>query len=63
MFVLDTLERLGELSYTRNGAINIREDGKLVNADGISYLDINAQEITLPFKAINEDGTGSSFGS
>ena len=57
MFILDTSERLGELSYTRNGAINIREDGKLVNADGISYLDINAQEITLPFRAINEDGT------
>ena len=40
MFILDTMEKLGELSYTRNGAINVREDGKLVNSDGIAYLDI-----------------------
>ena len=49
MFILNTMEKLGELSYTRNGAINVREDGKLVNSDGISYLDINAQEISLLF--------------
>ena len=29
MFILDTLEKIGELSYTRNGAITIQEDGKL----------------------------------
>ncbi len=56
MFILDTLERMGELSYTRNGAINITEDGRLVNSDGLSYLDINTEEISLPFRATNEAG-------
>ena len=50
MFILNTLEKLGELSYTRNGAINIREDGRLVSSDGLSYLDIESQEINLPFQ-------------
>ena len=50
MFILDTLEKLGELAYTRNGAINIREDGTLVNSDGLSYLDINSDENSFAFQ-------------
>ena len=61
MFILDTLEKLGELAYTRNGAINIREDGTLVNSDGLSYLDINSDEIILPFKTTNEKGEEKSL--
>ena len=57
MFILNTMEKLGELSYTRNGAINIKEDGKLVNSDGIPYLDINTEEITLPFSVLSPKGT------
>jgi flagellar basal-body rod protein FlgG len=55
MFMLDTRNKLGEVSYTRNGAINIQEDGKLVNSDGLSYLDVNSAPITLPFQAIGKD--------
>ncbi len=61
MFILDTREKLGELAYTRNGAINIREDGNLVNSDGLSYLDINSENINLPFKTINENGVVQSL--
>jgi flagellar hook protein FlgE len=57
MFILDTREKLGELSYTRNGAITIRQDGKLVNSDGLSYLDLGGQEITLPFQILGKKGT------
>jgi|TARA_A200000113_G_scaffold69627_1_gene60916 flagellar hook protein FlgE len=59
MFILNTAEKIGELAYTRNGAINIREDGKLVNSDGISYLDINSQEINLPFQIETPKGAQS----
>jgi len=61
MFILNTREKLGELAYTRNGAINIREDGKLVNSDGIAYLDIDSQEITLPFQTVTPEGTKQSL--
>ena len=61
MFILNTMAKLGELSYTRNGAINVREDGKLVNSDGIPYLDINAEEIRLPFKVLDAKGTEQSL--
>ena len=61
MFILNTTEKLGELAYTRNGAINIREDGKLVNSDGIAYLDINGQEIILPFRKVNAEGKEQSL--
>lgn len=61
MFILDTREKFGELAYTRNGAINIREDGNLVNSDGLSYLDINSENINLPFKTINENGVVQSL--
>ena len=61
MFILNTTDKLGELSYTRNGAINVREDGKLVNSDGIAYLDINAQEINLPFQILNAEGNEQSL--
>ena len=57
MFILDTQEKLGELSYTRNGAITIQQDGKLINSDGLSYLDINEQPITLPFQILGKNGT------
>jgi len=69
MFILNTAEKLGELSYTRNGAMNVREDGKLVNSDGIAYLDINSQEINLPFQVKNfsagdvNEGIGYSKGT
>ena len=61
MFILNTTGRLGELSYTRNGAINVREDGTLVNSDGIAYLDINSQEINLPFQVLNQEGKKQSL--
>ena len=61
MFILNTKEKIGELSYTRNGAINIREDGKLVNSDGVAYLDIGSQEINLPFQIRTPDGTQQSL--
>ena len=61
MFILNTTEKLGELAYTRNGAINVRQDGKLVNSDGIAYLDINAQEIRLPFRVVNAEGQEQSL--
>jgi flagellar hook protein FlgE len=56
MFILNTTEKLGELSFTRNGAINVREDGKLTNSDGIAYLDINSEEISLPFQKLTSEG-------
>ena len=61
MFILNTMAKLGELSDTRNGAINVREDGKLVNSDGIPYLDIDAEEISLPFKALDAKGKEQSL--
>ncbi len=61
MFILNTIDTLGELSYTRNGAINIREDGKLVNSDSISYLDRNSEEIILPFQILNQKGVTQSL--
>ncbi len=61
MFILNTIEQLGELAFTRNGAINVREDGKLVNSDGIAYLDIDAQEISLPFIEVNAEGNEQSL--
>ena len=61
MFILNTTEKLGELAYTRNGAINVRQDGKLVNSDGIAYLDINAQEISLPFRVVDAEGQNKVF--
>ena len=61
MFILNTIDKLGELSYTRNGAINIRQDGKLVNSDGISYLDRNSEEIILPFQTLNPEGAIQSL--
>jgi flagellar basal-body rod protein FlgG len=61
MFILNTIDKLGELSYTRNGAINIRQDGKLVNSDGISYLDRNSEEIILPFQTLNPKGAKQSL--
>ena len=45
----------------RNGAINVREDGKLVNSDGIAYLDVNAEEISLPFQVLNQEGKQQSL--
>ena len=60
MFILNTMEKFGELSYTRNGAINVK-DGKLVNSDGVPYLDINAEEISLPFKVLGAKGTEQSL--
>ena len=61
MFILNTADKIGELSYTRNGAINIREDGKLVNSDGIAYLDINSQDINLPFQITTPEGNEQSL--
>ena len=61
MFILNTKEKLGELSYTRNGAINVREDGKLVNSDGIAYLDIQSEEIDLPFQVLTPEGKQQSL--
>ena len=61
MFILNTAEKIGELAYTRNGAINIREDGQLVNSDGIAYLDINSEEINLPFQLETPEGVKESL--
>ena len=61
MFILNTMEKLGELSYT-SSAINVREDGKLVNSDGIPYLDKNAEEISLPFKVLAQRNRTKSVG-
>ena len=61
MFILNTIDKIGELSYTRNGAMNVREDGNLVNSDGISYLDINSQDIKLPFQRLTPEGVVQSL--
>ena len=59
---INTVTKLGEhYIYTRNGAINVREDGIEYNSDGIPYLDINAEEISLPFKVLNTKGTEQSL--
>ena len=49
-----------ELAYTRNGAINVRQDGKLVNSDGIAYLDKYSRDKST-FRVVNAESGTKSF--
>lgn len=50
-------EASGQLLYTRDGSINITNDGNLVSDEGYSFLDINQEPVTVPFSITRPDGT------
>ena len=55
MFLLDTRETNGVLSYTRAGSFTINAEGFIVNSENIPLLDKNKNSIKLPFN-VSVDG-------
>jgi flagellar hook protein FlgE len=43
-----------ELKYTRNGSINLTNEGELVTMEGFKYLDREGNEIKIPFTVIDD---------
>ena len=43
-----------ELKYTRNGSINLTNEGELVTMEGFKYLDKEGNEIKIPFTVIDD---------
>lgn len=44
-----------DLKYTRNGSINLTNDGELVTMEGFKYLDAEGNEIKIPFTIVDSD--------
>ena len=55
MFVLDTRENTGVLTYSRAGSFSVNNQGIIVNLDDIPLLDKNQNIIKLPFN-VSVDG-------
>ena len=49
MFVVRRPETPDDLQFTRNGAIELTLDGKLVSGDGHEFLSADLTPITIPF--------------
>ena len=56
MFIVRRPEAPEDLQFTRNGAIELRLDGKLVSGDGHEFLSADLTPITIPFSV--EDANG-----
>ena len=55
MFILDSRESTGLVTYSRAGSFSVNNQGLIVNADNISILDKNLNPIKLPFN-VSVDG-------
>jgi len=55
MFLLDTRESAGVLTYSRAGSFTVNSQGFVVNSENISLLDKNQNPIKLPFN-VSVDG-------
>jgi len=56
MFALRNPSDPKNLQFTRNGSINLAEDGRLVTMDGFEYLDTKSEPIKIPFEVTVPDG-------
>ncbi|MEC7266155.1 MAG: hypothetical protein VXV74_01885, partial [Pseudomonadota bacterium] len=56
MFVVRRPEAPEDLQFTRNGAIELTLDGKLVSGDGHEFLSADLTPINIPFSV--EDANG-----
>ena len=56
MFVVRRPETPDDLQFTRNGAIELTLDGKLVSGDGHEFLSDELTPITIPFSVEDAEG-------
>ena len=52
-FLLFNPNNPDELKYTRNGSINLTNEGELVTMDGFKYLDEEGNGIKIPFTVVD----------
>jgi len=57
MFVVQNMENENDIKFTRDGSINLRLNGRLETDEGYAYLDVNQEEIFIPFNVVRPDGT------
>ena len=55
MFLLDTRETKGVVTYSRAGSFSVNANGFIVNSENISLLDKNQNPLKLPFN-VSVDG-------
>ena len=55
LFILDTREASGVATYSRNGSFSVNNEGLIVNSNNIPLLDVNQNQIKLPFN-VSVDG-------
>lgn len=56
MFVVRRPETPEDLQFTRNGAIEMTLEGKLVSSDGHEFLSTDLEPITVPFFVVDDNG-------
>ena len=52
-FAIQNPNNPDELKYTRNGSINLTNEGELVTMDGFKYLDDGGNGIKIPFTVVD----------
>tara|TARA_A100001011_G_C14297441_1_gene839115 strand:+ start:2173 stop:2955 length:783 start_codon:yes stop_codon:yes gene_type:complete len=55
LFILDSREATGVVTYSRAGSFSVNNQGFIVNNDNIQLLDVNQNPIKLPFN-VSVDG-------